>query len=63
MRFFKSFIKRRTNHEFKTIELYYSIFYGRNKWFCRVWKGFYYSESYGYNKFNAYRKAVKGIFK
>jgi len=60
----KDFIKRRENNEFKTVELYYSVFHiisGNKRWYCRVWKGWHYSGAYSDNKFDAYRKAVQGV--
>lgn len=42
------------------IELQFSIFhflYGNPVWFCRIWRGFKYTESYGKNKFQAFKKA------
>lgn len=62
------------HHEFKRIELVYSFWHhvgGNPVWFCRIWKkredmysGEYPSgESYGRNKFKAYRLAVKEVNK
>lgn len=46
------------------VELQYSIWHflsGEQKWFCRIWEGYYFyrKEAYGKTKFEAYRNALK----
>ncbi len=63
-----------TNVEFDHIELGYSSLMwlsGNHKWFCRIWRKDwvksrylkYYGASYGRNKFEAYRLALKDLKK
>lgn len=66
-------IIRRDHKEFDTIEFCYSIFHfvsGNPRWFVRIWRKNWiltlrykkeYGESYGRNKFEAYRKALKDL--
>lgn len=62
------------NKEFETIGLSYSVLHflnGEPRWFCRIWRKDWvkklpmkeYGESYGKNKFEAYRKALKDLDK
>ncbi len=51
-----------------TIELYFSIWHflsGNKFWFCRIWKDYLMhiveGESYGNNKFEAFRKAKANL--
>lgn len=58
----------RETKDFDLIELHFSVFGilgGNPRWFCRIWKinwvkqyGKSFGESYGKNKFEAYRKAL-----
>jgi hypothetical protein len=48
------------------VELTYSAFFfvsGNYSWHCRIWIGLDYKESFGRNKFDAYRKALKSEIK
>jgi len=73
MALYKDFISKK-NKQFDTIELAYSVFFclsGNYRWFCRVWKKDWvehirygskeFGESYGKNKFEAYRKALADL--
>jgi len=58
----RGFVKRRDYAEFKTVELYFSVFHilsGNKRWYCRLWKGYSFYGAYGDNKFEAYRLALK----
>ena len=63
---------RREHKEFESIRLSYSVLHiigGNPLWFCRIWRKDWikklpmkqYGESYGKNKFEAYRKALKDL--
>ena len=71
MKLTAKFIKRDTE-QFDTVELYFSVFHfisGNPRWYCRVWKKDwvhnlnkkYVGESYGKNKFEAYRMALESL--
>ena len=73
MRIFKEFISQK-NKKFNHIQLAYSCLYcisGNDSWFCRIWKKNWieaigrhekeFGESYGKNKFEAYRSALKDL--
>lgn len=60
------------NKNFDTVELTYSCLMARKeKWFCRIWHKNWlqvigtnqkdFGESYGMNKFDAYRKALNDL--
>lgn len=67
--------KSNKNLNYETVYLYFSCLHflsGNHCWFCRIWdknwidkigRKFYkeYGESYGRNKFEAYRLAVKNL--
>jgi len=71
---FKRYSKLKPEEDaFYKVELQYSAFHllsGESKWFCRIWKkGWFdrlyeksYGESFGKNKFEAYRKALINLF-
>lgn len=66
--------KSEKNTEFDSVHLVYSwwaIFGGNPAWFCRIWRKNWvnrisrysesFGESYGRNKFEAYREALKDL--
>ncbi len=64
---YKCFIKVYPNTG-TTIELYFSIWaylFGNKIWFCRIWKDYLRhiveGESYGNNKYEAFRKAKSNL--
>lgn len=73
MKLFADFVHR--DHDtFSHIELSYSCLYwinGNPSWFCRIWRKNWvnrsyllenaFGESYGKNKFEAYRNALKNL--
>lgn len=64
-------VRSERNKEFDHIELGYSCLMwisGNHSWFCRIWRknwlnsrGKMFGESYGRNKFEAYRLALKDL--
>lgn len=71
MKLFAQF-RSEKNKNFDSVELCYSIIMqGGGKWFCRIWHKDWlkkvnsgkleYGESYGKNKFEAYRKALNNL--
>lgn len=73
MKLFAEF-KNNKSPNYDTIELCYSVFHfisGNPRWFCRIWHKTWldqvakgkkdFGESYGSNKFEAYRKALKDL--
>ena len=73
MKLYKNF-RSKKNKQFDTIELAYSVFFclsGNSPWFCRIWKKDWvehirqgskaFGESFGKNKFEAYRKAFADL--
>lgn len=72
-RFVASYTSK-SNPEFYLIELGYSVFHflsGHDRWYCRIWHKNYpnsfrtfnesVGESFGKNKYQAYRSAVKDL--
>ncbi len=72
IRFFASYINFNKNHE--RVELYYSCLHfisGNQRWYCRIWAEDWMDrlisnekvlgESYGRNKFEAYRLALNDL--
>lgn len=70
MKFFADY-RSEKNRSFDHIELSFSCLYwisGNDQWFCRIWKKDWIGEpkycgwSYGKNKFQAYRLALKNLY-